>query len=63
MTDQQYNLLATLIRQLQTFHRTFDGDPNGALDAPMGAVCADTSSGAVYRKTTDLGDMTGWVTP
>lgn len=55
--------LSTLARQLQAYFNWVEGDPNGIVDAPMGAIRTDTTTGDVYRKTTVLGDTTGWVTP
>jgi hypothetical protein len=63
VTDQQFNALAARVTQLQTYDLKHPGNPNGLIDAPLGATCKDTSSGAVYRKTTGIGDMSGWVTP
>lgn len=63
MTPPEIARLETLIRQIRLYHREFDGDPNGEVDAPKGAQCADISTGDVYRKTSDVGTLTGWVTP
>lgn len=58
MTD-----LHVLIRQIQEYDRRGDGDPNGVVDAPLGATYKRIDTGQVYRKTTAAGTLTGWVTP
>jgi hypothetical protein len=50
------------IRQLQSYVRWGAGTPEAAVDAPFGAIYADTANGDVYRKTTALGTLTGWTT-
>lgn len=66
VTDQQHQEALSLIRQLQIYDLKYEGDPNSNLDGVIGATCRDITpgtGGTVYRKTTDLGDLTGWVTP
>lgn len=56
--------LRVLIRQLQaTAPKTGTGDPNGVEDGKRGAIYTDDATGDLYRKTTVLGTLTGWVTP
>jgi hypothetical protein len=55
-------LLGMLIRQLQGRIRWGDGSPEGAVDAPRGAIYMREDTGDVYRKTTALGTLTGWTT-
>lgn len=54
---------SVLIRQLQSRLRWGTGDPNGVVDAPRGAQYQQEDTGAVWRKTTPAGTLTGWVTP
>jgi hypothetical protein len=61
--ETRLDRLETLVRQLQGYDRWGSGDPNSVVDAPMGATYKRTDTAAVYRKTTTLGTLTGWVTP
>lgn len=58
-----FHRLESLVRQLQTYVRWGDGDPNGVVDAPPAALFCRRDTGTVYRKTSPLGTLTGWVTP
>jgi hypothetical protein len=51
---------AILARHLGARLRSGSGTPEGVVDAPMGVIWADVDSGAVYRKTTAAGTLTGW---
>lgn len=65
-TDEDFHALQVLVRQLQGRFRWGVGSPEGVVDAPMGAIWEDTTpttGGALYRKTSDLGTTTGWVSP
>lgn len=57
-------LLGALLRQIQQYNPVFEGDPEGVVDAPLGAT-GHRSDGApgtcVYAKTTAAGTLTGWV--
>jgi hypothetical protein len=44
---------------LELYH---SATPEGAIPAPVGSRCVDTATGAIYRKTSGVGN-TGWVTP
>lgn len=46
--------------QLTERFRWGSGSPEGVLDGPRGAIYADEATGAVYRKTTASGTLTGW---
>lgn len=55
--------LATLIRQLQTFYRFGEGDPEGTVEAPVGAlrIRRDGAPGTLlYQKQTGENTATGW---
>lgn len=57
-------LIQQLVRQLQGYNPVFSGDPNGVVDAPLGALGrrVDGAAGScVYAKTTAAGVLTGWV--
>jgi hypothetical protein len=56
----QIHATETRVRQLQAYYGWHDGDPEGEVDAPRGAVRTDRLTGDIYRKTTELGTLTGW---
>jgi hypothetical protein len=61
-TDDDFARLELLVRQLQTALVWGDGTPEAVMDGPKGRLYEDRVSGAVYRKTTVRGTLTGWVT-
>lgn len=55
--------LAILIRQLQTYLRFGEGDPEGTVEAPVGAlrIRIDGTPGTLlYQKQTGANTDTGW---
>lgn len=40
---------------------SYDGSPEGVLDAPLGHICRSLTGSITYKKTTGLGLKTGWV--
>lgn len=59
-TNEDFARLELLVRQLQGALVWGDGPPEGVMDGPRGRLYEDRSDGAVYRKTTVLGTLTGW---
>lgn len=37
-----------------------DVDPEGVVDAALGALCLQTTAGTLWQKSTALGTLTGW---
>jgi hypothetical protein len=60
LIDRHPSMVA--IRQLQTYVRWGSGSPESVVDAPFGALYCRTDTGAVYRKASALGTLTGWTT-
>lgn len=50
-----------MIDSFFSYEMTHDGDPNGFVKAPPGALCYDVSSLDVWVKTTGVTRNTGWI--